>query len=78
MRKTAFSEGVKHNWAKILALVLGVMFIGAAAFAAVKTRELSAANVRMSAVVQKAFYETCELTEAMSVNFAKLPVAGEP
>ncbi len=42
-----------------------------------QTARLSEANDRIRASVQKAFYETCELTEAMSVNLRKLLVAGD-
>ena len=77
MKENTFFEGAKRNWVKITAVALGIMLVGTASFAIAKTGELSRANARMDAVVQKAFYETCELTEGMSVNFAKLPVAGE-
>jgi len=43
----------------------------------VQTDRLAKANARIGASVQKAFYETCELTEAMSVNLRKLLVAGD-
>ena len=33
-------------------------------------------NARLSAVYQKAFYETCELMEGMSTNLRKLLVTG--
>jgi len=66
------------NRLKIIAAVLGVLLVGTAAFALTRANALTKANARMNAVVQKAFYEICELTEGMSVNFAKLPVAAEP
>lgn len=43
----------------------------------VQSDRLAKANARISASVQKAFYETCELTESMSVNLRKLLVAGD-
>lgn len=43
-----------------------------------KSEELAAAKLRISAVYEKAFYETCELTEAVSSNYRKLLVAGDP
>ena len=42
-----------------------------------QTSRLNAVRDHVSAVYHKAFYETCELTEAMSVNLRKLLVAGE-
>lgn len=42
-----------------------------------RSEELSAARDRISAVYQKAFYETCELTESISSNYRKLLVAGD-
>ena len=42
-----------------------------------KSEELEAAKLRISAVYEKAFYETCELTEAISANYRKLLVAGD-
>ena len=48
------------------------------AFGVVQTVRLDRANARLDAISRKAFYETCELTESMSVNLRKLLVAGEP
>ena len=45
--------------------------------AAAQRSQLNAAQAQASAVLQKAFYETCELTQSMSVNLRKLLVAGE-
>ena len=74
-RNTFFGE--KRPLSRILVFALGVLLIGAAAFGLSQRSALARANARMDAVVQKALYETCELTEGMSVNFAKLPVAGD-
>ena len=68
----------ERDWARAAAVALALLLAGVAAFAASQTRALKAANARADAMVQKAFYETCELTEGMSVNFRKLLVAGEP
>lgn len=76
MKERGFFTG-KRDWTKTVAAALAVLLVGAAAFALSQNSALARANARMDAVVQKAFYETCELTEGMSVNFAKLPVAGE-
>lgn len=42
-----------------------------------RSEQLDAANDRLSAVYQKAFYETCELTEAVAANYRKLLAAGD-
>lgn len=79
MQKTHRLDGVRdRDWARAAALALAMLLAGVTAFAAAQTARLNAANARIDAVVQKAFYETCELTEGMSVNFRKLLVAGEP
>ena len=52
----------------------------AAAFAAVsiaRSEQLNRANAQISAMYQKAFYETCELMEGISSNCRKLLVAGD-
>lgn len=59
-----------------IALLLALL-AGTAGFAAAQTRRLKAANARLDAVVQKAFYETCELTEGLAVNLRKLQVVSE-
>ena len=38
------------------------------AFGVVQTVRLDRANARLDAISRKAFYETCELTESMSVK----------
>ena len=66
-----------RDWARAASAVLAVLLAGTLAFAIAQTNRLNAASARLNAVVQKAFYETCELTEGLSVNFRKLLVAGE-
>lgn len=66
-----------RDWARVLNVALAALLAGVLAFSTAQTARLNEANARLSAVVQKAFYETCELTEGMSVNFRKLLVAGE-
>ena len=66
-----------RDWTRILSIALAALLAGVLAFSSAQTVRLNEANARMNAVVQKAFYETCELTEGMSVNFRKLLVAGE-
>ncbi len=65
---------------KLIALLtaLALLLLGTAGFAAAQTLRLNAANARLSAVTQKAIYETCELTEGLAVNLRKLQVAAEP
>lgn len=77
MKKDDFSKAVRHHGTVILAVVLGVLLVGTAAYAVNQNGKLKTANDRMNAVVQKAFYEICELTEGMAVNFSKLPVTAE-
>ena len=60
--------------ASALAFIFAAVML---AFALVQTDRLAKAEARIAASVQKAFYETCELTEAMSVNLRKLLVAGD-
>ena len=67
----------ERDWGRVLTIALAALLAGVLAFSAAQTAKLKAADARIAAVVQKAFYETCELTEGMSVNFRKLLVAGE-
>lgn len=67
----------ERDWARVLNVALAALLAGVLAFSTAQTARLNEANARINAVVQKAFYETCELTEGMSVNFRKLLVAGE-
>ena len=66
-----------RDWQKAGLVMLAMLLTAVLAFAVAQTRALNAANARIDAMVQKAFYETCELTEGMAVNFRKLLVAGE-
>ena len=78
MNETYYVTNVRErDWSRVLTIALATVLAGALAFSAVQTAKLNAANARINAVVQKAFYETCELTEGMSVNFRKLLVAGD-
>ena len=65
------------GWARPLAVAMAVLAAVLLAFSFIQTDRLAKANARISASVQKAFYETCELTESMSVNLRKLLVAGD-
>jgi len=78
MNETYYVAGVRQrDWARVLNVALAALLAGVLAFSTAQTARLSEANARINAVVQKAFYETCELTEGLSVNFRKLLVAGE-
>ena len=66
-----------RDWARALNGALAALLAGVLAFAWAQTTRLGEANARLNAVTQKAFYETCELTEGVSVNFRKALVAGE-
>lgn len=66
-----------RDWTKSAAAIMTALAVAFLATAYARGTQLKDANARISAVVQKAFYETCELTESMSVNLRKLLVAGE-
>lgn len=66
-----------RDWPRALAAIMTALAFAFLAVGYAQTERLNAANDRISASVQKAFYETCELTEAMSVNLRKLLVAGD-
>lgn len=62
---------------RTLAAAMTVLAVVLLAVSWIQTARLNRAAAAASAVYQKAFYETCELTEAMSVNLHKLLVAGD-
>lgn len=67
----------ERDWAKALAAIFAVLTAALLALGWAQTAKLSRALERVSAVSRKAFYETCELTESMSVRLRKLLVAGD-
>ena len=78
MQKTHSIHGLRdRDWQRTAIMALALLLAGTLAFSISQTSRLALANARIDAVVQKAFYETCELTEGMAVNFRKLLVAGE-
>lgn len=78
MNETYHVAGVRErDWTRVLNVALAALLAGVLAFSSAQTVRLNEANARNNAVVQKAFYETCELTEGVSVNFRKALVAGE-
>ncbi len=66
-----------RDWARAGLVTLAMLLAAVTVFATAQARQLAEANARLDAVAQKAFYETCELTEGLAVNFRKLLVAGE-
>lgn len=64
-----------RDWAKTLATAGAALLIGLLAAYIAQAQALRAANARVNAVYQKAFYETCELMEGLAGNFRKLLVA---
>lgn len=78
MHSIHFHEDVRsRDWGKPAIAILAAALAAMLAFSFIQTARLNSVNTRINGVVQKAFYETCELTEGMSVNFRKLLVAGE-
>lgn len=78
MHSIHFHENVRsRDWGKAAVAILAVALATVLVFSFIQTSRLNSVNARINGVVQKAFYETCELTEGMSVNFRKLLVAGE-
>ncbi len=67
----------KRSWLRSACAILAALAICMGVLAIARTQQLAQANSRISAVYQKAFYETCELTEAVAANYRKLLVAGE-
>ncbi|MBQ3575127.1 MAG: germination protein YpeB, partial [Clostridia bacterium] len=65
------------NWARALSVALGILLISMIGLNIQRTNALADAQMRIGAVYQKAFYETVQLTEAVSSNLKKLSVAGD-
>ena len=71
-RRTTDRDWIKSLAAAMTALTAALLIVGWG-----RGAQLAEARARINAAAQKAFYETCELTESMSVNLRKLMVAGE-
>ena len=67
----------KRNWMRAAIVMLSALLASMVILNIAKSEELATAQTRISAVYQKAFYETCELTESISSNYRKLLVAGD-
>ena len=72
MENTRIRNRLRTAVAILAALLASMVVLNIA-----RSEELASARTRISAVYQKAFYETCELTEAVSTNYRKLLVAGD-
>ena len=68
---------LRLNWSYTAIAALSVLLVSMIVLNIARSEELTAAETRISAVYEKAFYETCELTESISSNYRKLLVAGD-
>jgi len=66
-----------RDWSKSVAAMMTALALAFCGTALARDAQLAETRARAAAAAQKAFYETCEMTEAMSVNLRKLLVAGE-
>ena len=66
-----------HSRLRTACAILAALLASMVILNIARSEQLEAANSRISAVYQKAFYETCELTEAIAANYRKLLVAGD-
>lgn len=60
---------------KVLAAMMAALALAGISTAAVRTWQYYDSQNTLKGIYQKAFYETCELTESMAVNLSKLSVA---
>ena len=67
----------KRNWTRAALVALSALLASMIILNIARSEELVAAQTRIGAVYEKAFYETCELTESISSNYRKLLVAGD-
>lgn len=65
-----------RDWSRAWIAALGALVVALSVLAFARTRDLNTANNTLANIYQKAFYETCELTESMAVNLSKLSAAG--
>lgn len=66
-----------RNWSRAGMAMLAVLLVSMLILNYARSEQLTTAQTRINAVYEKAFYETCELTEAISSNYRKLLVAGD-
>lgn len=67
----------KRNWMRWAVAALSALLVSMVIMNIARSEQLMDAHSRINAVYEKAFYETCELTEAISSNYRKLLVAGD-
>lgn len=67
----------RRNWMRTGLVTLSALLASMIVLNIARSEQLESAEARINAVYQKAFYETCELTEAISSNYRKLLVAGD-
>lgn len=66
-----------RNWLRAVCAMLAALVVGLLALNYARSEQLRAAENRISAVYEKAFYETCELATAISGGYKKLSVAAD-
>ena len=64
-----------RDWSKALIAAAAALLLGLSCAYFAQGQALEAANARINAAYQKAFYETCELMEGLAGNLRKLLVA---
>ena len=67
----------KRNWLRSICAMLAALLVSMVILNFARSEQLDIANTRLRATYQKAFYETCELTEAIASNYRKLLVAAD-
>lgn len=65
-----------RDWSRSAIAMLAALLVAAVVLIIARTGAATSAQTRVDAIYQKAFYETCELTESLAVNYAKLIVTG--
>ena len=73
MNTTYYVADVRaRDWARIVNVALAALLAGVLAFSTAQTARLNAANARINAVVQKAFYETLVAGDSSNPKFLLL------
>ncbi len=67
----------RRNWMRAALVALSALLVSMVVMNIARSEQLVDAQSRINAVYEKAFYETCELTEAISSNYRKLLVAAD-
>lgn len=66
----------ERNWTKVIAYAACALSVALIALNFAQMQRIRLLSAKVSAVYQKAFYETCELMEGMSADLSKLLIAG--